>query len=146
MDGRGRAASRSKRRPSHRAGELWAKASSSYPREVAGEGHYQAALSRICGGHKRNGHALESVAVLRPEPDNAYDPNAVQVTIDGELVGYLSRADAERFTRESAKQGHAGAAIRTGAKVVGGWRTNQHDEGSFGVYLGFVWPLRIEAR
>jgi len=29
-----------------------------------------------------------------PEPSNRYDPNAVQVMIEGKVVGYLSRRNA----------------------------------------------------
>lgn len=36
-------------------------------------------------------------AVLVPDADNPYDPNAVEVRIDGILVGYLSRADAANY-------------------------------------------------
>jgi hypothetical protein len=34
-----------------------------------------------------------------PEPDNAFDRNAVMVEIDGHTVGYLSRAEARRYQR-----------------------------------------------
>ena len=33
-------------------------------------------------------------AALAREPHNAYDPNAIAVTIDGETVGYIPREDA----------------------------------------------------
>jgi hypothetical protein len=37
------------------------------------------------------------LAVLLPEPQNPYDTNAVRVLIEGSLVGYLSRDDAEAY-------------------------------------------------
>ena len=36
-------------------------------------------------------------AVLVPEDDNPYDPNAVAVWIDGLQVGHLSRESAQRY-------------------------------------------------
>jgi HIRAN domain len=35
--------------------------------------------------------------VLVREPTNAYDPNAVQVWIDGKRVGYIPKADAAKL-------------------------------------------------
>jgi hypothetical protein len=35
-----------------------------------------------------------TIAILVREPDNAHDPNAVMVWIDGEHVGYLRKEDA----------------------------------------------------
>jgi hypothetical protein len=40
---------------------------------------------------------FECFAALVLEPDNPYDSNAVRVEIDGRLVEYLSRADAEEL-------------------------------------------------
>jgi HIRAN domain len=57
---------------------------------VAGESHYQEALRAIAGtapGPVRH----EATAHLVPEPENAYDPNAVRVEIGGEKVGYVPR-------------------------------------------------------
>jgi hypothetical protein len=67
------------------------------PLEVVGESHYQDALWRIVGGCRRDPVRYATEAVLEPELDNAYDPNAIKVLIDGALVGYLSRADAAAF-------------------------------------------------
>jgi len=61
---------------------------------VVGESHYEANLRRLCG--RRSGeHAV--MATLMREPGNAYDRNAVQVLIDGALVGYLPKDDAPRY-------------------------------------------------
>jgi hypothetical protein len=65
--------------------------------EVVGESHYQNALWRIVGGVRQEHVHHEVHAVLMPEPDNAYDPNAIKVLIDGNLVGYLSREDAAAY-------------------------------------------------
>ena len=71
-----------------------------------GEQSYQPALIGLLQGR---GHAPESlkncskavsesfVADLVPDPGNAYDPNAVAVSIEGRTVAYLSRGNAARY-------------------------------------------------
>jgi hypothetical protein len=108
----------------------------SYPTPAVGESNYQAALEAICGGYSRHGHEFECEAELVPEPDNAYDENAVKVLIGRQLVGYLCREDAVRFHEEMKLAGRPWEGARCAANIKGGWRTNQYDEGSFGVYLG----------
>ena len=108
----------------------------SYPTDIVGESNYQDALLNIAGGHNRAGHEIECQAELRPEPNNPYDSNAVAVFIDGRKVGYLGRDVAADYLTRLAETGAAGATVRCNAKIVGGWRTNQHDSGHFGVRLG----------
>lgn len=64
---------------------------------VVGESNYQPALRAICGTKVGEAVRFECFAALVPEPDNPYDSNAVRVEIQGKLVGYLSRADAEEL-------------------------------------------------
>jgi len=105
----------------------------SFPMNAVGESNYQAALERICAGHNRYGHELETDADLVREPSNPYDSNAIAVMISGNTVGYLPRDQASRVAAQMAEDGIGRAACR--ARIVGGWRTNQYDEGSFGVRL-----------
>lgn len=114
-----------------------------FPRGIVGESFCQEALAKLCGGHNREGHELEVFAALVPEPGNSYDPNAVQVQIDGMAVGYLSKEDAPRYLAALAEAGLSGQAVAVQAKIVGGWRTNQHDAGHFGVKLALPWPVRF---
>lgn len=65
--------------------------------EVVGESHYQDALWRIVGGQSRDPVRFETYAVLVPDPANPHDPNAIEVRVDSELVGYLSREDAAAY-------------------------------------------------
>lgn len=111
--------------------------SNGYPRSVVGESHYQPALLALCGGYTPDGHAIPCEAVLRPEPDNAYDANAVQVIIEGSVVGYLERADAKRFAAEMERAGRAGEAARCGAIIKGGFKISSKENAAFGVYLAF---------
>jgi hypothetical protein len=110
-----------------------------YNLEVVGEQHYQDALLRLVGGHSRTGHREEFEALLCAEPDNPHDPNAVAVIIRKAKVGYLPAEKAAVYRSKLPDVAEA----KCWAVVVGGWRTNQHDEGSCGVYLNARWPPRI---
>jgi hypothetical protein len=104
--------------------------------DVVGESRYQEALQAIAGGRTEEGAALQTVALLVPEPTNRYDPNAVQVMIDGTVVGYLSRANAEVLQPrilEMVRRTRRAVACR--ARVVGGWDRGRGDRGHFGVRL-----------
>ena len=65
--------------------------------EVVGESHYQDDLWRLVGGFSVDRVRCPVAAVLVPEPDNAYDANAVKILIDACLVGHLSREDAAAY-------------------------------------------------
>ena len=65
--------------------------------EIVGEASYQEALWGICGGVKGDRIRHKIIAVLVPEPDNAYDPNAVSIHIQGNLVGYFARDVAASY-------------------------------------------------
>jgi hypothetical protein len=65
--------------------------------EVVGESFYQDALWDFGGGRSSEPVRAEIVAVLVPTNENKHDPNAVEVRISNELVGYLSRSDAGAY-------------------------------------------------
>ncbi|WP_374571571.1 HIRAN domain-containing protein [Phenylobacterium sp.] len=109
---------------------------------IVGESKYQDALLRICGGYTRDGHQLRTRAQLVPEPSNPYDKNAIRVDIDGQTVGYLKRDHAARYAKRLAEEGLSGEILDVRAYITGGWRTNQHDKGFFGVQLETPWPLK----
>lgn len=104
-----------------------------FPSNVVGEGNYQDALATVAGGYQRDSQAFEIPAVIALDPANSYDPNAVKVEIKGRTVGYLPSAEAKRIGEMMRQQGIEEAYLK--AKVCGGWRTNQHDQGNFGVKL-----------
>jgi hypothetical protein len=58
---------------------------------VVGTSHYQDALLELSGRTADDEVRVQKIALFVPEPDNPHDPNAIAVTIDGRLVGYLSR-------------------------------------------------------
>jgi hypothetical protein len=80
---------------------------------------------------------------LEPDPENEHDSLAVRVSMEGATVGFLARPDAARYLDELERAGHSGASVQVFARIVGGWRTNQHDAGHFGVFLGLPWPVRV---
>ncbi len=110
----------------------------SYPMKAVGESHYQTALLSICRGYRRDSQEVECDAEIRREPSNPFDTNAVAVWIDGRQVGYLSADDAVRVAAQMDAEGVVLSAC--GAKIKGGWRTNQYDAGHFGVRLAI--PMR----
>lgn len=106
--------------------------------DIVGESHYQAELTRLAGPKTDDGVEVECDAVLMPEPSNPYDANAVAVLIEGEKVGYLSRADAARWDAQLNRLGWDGERVLIEALIVGGWQRKKGamvDEGSFGVKL-----------
>ncbi|HEX7304360.1 HIRAN domain-containing protein [Lentzea sp.] len=66
-----------------------------FGQEVVGESHYFQDLRRLAG--KASTGERETIAQLRREPSNRHDRNAVQVLVDGRLVGYLPRESAAEY-------------------------------------------------
>lgn len=104
--------------------------------EVVGESHHQDALLTISGGQRHYGGVeLEAVAELVPDPDNPFDPDAVEVDIDGMVVGHLARDDARllRPLVDDSLTRHGRATCR--ATIRGGWDRGRDEVGFFGVTL-----------
>ncbi len=100
---------------------------------VAGESHYQEALHEIVGPGAEGEVALDTEALLVPEPSNPHDPNAVMVQIDGRLVGYLPRHEAVAYgatLRKLSERGRTGACEARIAGHGGGSGTT-----NLGVFL-----------
>lgn len=113
-------------------------ASPEYDFDIVGESFYQDALAKIAGPKTDDGVEIECKAILRPEPNNKHDKNAIAVLIRGMKVGYLSRTDAAAWRQALANRGRARGDTEVRALIVGGWKRNkrgQSDEGSFGVKL-----------
>lgn len=103
--------------------------------EVVGESSYQDVLWRLCdetiGTRVRHG----IVAVLTPEPANPYDPNAIAVQVDGQIVGYLPRATAQDYLPglKRLMSIHGGYIALHGVIVGGGYYDD--GPGRLGVWL-----------
>lgn len=105
----------------------------SFPFDVVGESNYQKALEKIAGGFRRDTQAVDVTAKIVLDPTNSYDENAVRVEIDKQTVGFLPADEALRIGGMMREQGVHAAVVE--AQLRGGWRTNQHDKGHFGVKL-----------
>jgi hypothetical protein len=99
---------------------------------AVGASKYQDVLDEIAGGKRPESQYISTNAELWREPDNAYDPNAVQVLIGGRPVGYLPRSEAGRLAQEMDAAGQH--AIACAAEIRGGWRDGG-DEGHYGVVV-----------
>lgn len=86
---------------------------------AVGEASYQDALCRVCGRTRWEAVAFECTVVLVAEPENPYDPNAVQVYADGELVGYLSRGDAIDYGPAVRECAALGKVIACSGRIAG---------------------------
>ena len=113
--------------------------------EVAGESHYQDALAEV--SNLRDGVVRRRlvVAVLRPEPENPYDRDAVRVEVFGRLVGRIPREDAPEIAPILADLAKHGYLTGTRAMVVGGGIGRSGQRLSFGIRLHIAsyddWPV-----
>lgn len=104
--------------------------------DVVGESHYQENLRQVVGSTETK-IRFPTVAVLCPEADNHYDPNAISVWVDGLEVGYVSREDALRYRPglEALERRYSRPialhAVITGEPMLGVFM--RHDPRDFGV-------------
>jgi rubrerythrin len=104
--------------------------------EVVGESYRQDALWAIVGGRRSEPIRHETHALLIPEPDSPYDPNAIQVLIAGQLVGYLSREDAAAYRPGllALMRKNVNGLVALDAVIVGGG-LRPDGPGRLGVFL-----------
>lgn len=93
--------------------------------DVVGESYRQPALAALMDRWRtRPGQAqVMAIAELRREPTNPHDTNAIVVLIDGMLVGYLSRWEAEEYQQllRRMERDHKRAFLE--ATMIGGTMT-----------------------
>ena len=78
--------------------------------DVVGERFYRAGMERIVGTPPLNMAVIQPAPViLKREPQNPVDPQAVAVIIQDEVVGHLSAEDAAHFAPELDRVEAAGA-------------------------------------
>jgi len=112
-----------------------------YLYKVVGTSHYQDVLEEIVGGKTEECSHFQCHAILLAEPTNAYDRNAVAVSVNGKLVGYISSQDDVEMVHALHAAGLGAGQCE--AKIVGGWLREDGDEGSFGVRLNAMLPFRF---
>jgi rubrerythrin len=104
--------------------------------EVVGESRHQDVLWRIVGGQRTDRVRHETHAVLMPEPDNPVDPNAIQVLVAGNPVGYLSRNNAVAYRPGLIRlmDDSVNGLVALNATIVGGGQ-RPDGVGQLGVFL-----------
>jgi hypothetical protein len=111
---------------------------------AVGTSHYQEALSDITGRQRDEEVRIEKVAVLVPEPDNPYDPQAIAVRIEGRLVGYLSREENPRW--QDIVQTLAGHDHLAAAEALIAGRGPGGETSNLGVFLRLPTPTEARAQ
>ncbi|KIQ64638.1 hypothetical protein TR51_10430 [Kitasatospora griseola] len=94
-----------------------------FRQSVVGESYHSDQLERISGPEAAGEKQL--VAELRREPRNPHDRDAIQVLIDGGLVGYVPKEDAPDYQRELKAVESWGYAAQCPARLW--WRREQHE-------------------
>lgn len=110
---------------------------------VVGESNYWDALNTISEADMDGAVKRGQTATLRADPENAYDENAVQVVIDGRVVGYLSKAKAAKYQPVILRAAEAGFRFTCGAEIAGGWVADDGDTKDFGVTLTLATPAEL---
>jgi hypothetical protein len=100
--------------------------------EIVGELAYQEHIRRV----SRAADSGEFEIVLRPEPRNPHDRNAVAVLAEGQPVGYLPRAMAAVWQPALLKAAAKGYAVIGTAEVFGGTAKKRN----LGVFGQAPWP------
>lgn len=103
---------------------------------VAGESFYAGSFAVLVGPRNEEGVNIETRAQLTLQEDNPHDKYAVQVTIDGNPVGHLSREHARAF-RRTVRYGKLAEheTFECAAIICGGWDRGDGNAGYFGVRL-----------
>lgn len=112
--------------------------------DLVGEYYRQSTITRIIGGRPKAGDSKQvDVRVqLVPEPDNPYSPNgdAISARIDGNVVGYLSSDDAQKWHKEIHRIASSGAVAVTTGNVLAYNRTKWDNNGRT------RWELEVNVR
>ena len=119
--------------------------------EVAGESAHQGTLQALARGFGVNGPVVrDHKAVLLPEPDNPYDPNAIKVVIYASdqpwgTVGYLGRTDAVAYRPIVDRLAALGWLVGCRASLKGGQLRDSGGRNFIGVTLYLDTPKAIMA-
>ena len=95
-----------------------------YRPTIRGESHYQPELRGLLR------RSENWTALLRREPDNKFDANAVSIWIDGQRVAYLARQEAAELARRLDELALKGCAVAIEITLCGG----DQDRPSIGVF------------
>jgi len=82
--------------------------------------YHQQSLRQITQ-RKKTGELL-TTAVLRHNPSNQYDSNAVEVLIDGNLIGYIPKEDTARYIVAYKSYSSRGESLSCDVRMT--WKTS----------------------
>jgi hypothetical protein len=99
---------------------------------IVGEASY---AKQVRAAHRRYGDRDFEI-VLRADPHNPYDSNAVAVLVDSEIVGYLARATAVDWQPAILAAESEGFVVKGTACILGG----TSDKPNLGVFGSAAWP------
>jgi hypothetical protein len=111
-----------------------------YGVDVDCEGHHQAALETIARRTPDEVCEVPCRATLVPEPSGR-----VSVRVRDQVVGYLKDEIAADYVNRAEAIGAQSSAV-CDAMIVGGWCGHDGEEGTFGVKLDVVLPLKVADR
>ncbi len=99
---------------------------------IVGEAGYQPYIKKLAKRSRR------VQIVLRAEPENPYDHNAVAVLVEGSVVGYLARDLAPQWQPVVLAAESEGFLVTGPAEIWGGSKDKPH----LGVFGTAAWPGR----
>jgi HIRAN domain len=109
--------------------------------DIVGEASYLGTLKKASGGRLAAGETVVLPMLVVPEPENAYDPNAIAVYAVGfGKVGYFSRADAEEWSAVSRNLIATNAVGTCEGFLTGGYGEKKN----IGVRLSLREPAELE--
>ncbi|MFF3039190.1 HIRAN domain-containing protein [Arthrobacter citreus] len=87
--------------------------------EIVGEAYREAQITAALSRPVKRDQEVEETheALLIPEPDNPYDPNAISVRVRGQVVGYLSREAAAVYSPVIHRIAGSGLVATTTARI-----------------------------
>lgn len=113
--------------------------------DVHGEAHHRAEIEAAVG-RRPEGHRDIVDAMLVWEPDNAFDPNAIAVQIDGRTCGYVPRVEARHYRPVMEWARDQGFVPVVRADVSGGWQEPGGPWMDYGIRLYIGSPDKIMGR
>jgi len=112
--------------------------------EIVGESHYQNAIAKVAGPKSSAGCKVETTAQLVFNDGNAHDLNAIGVLLDGRVAGFVPRDQAAAMRAAILRINPDERPVICRAKIVGGWLSDDGDEGAYGVKLSLAQPLKTQ--
>ncbi|WP_301073441.1 hypothetical protein [Sphingomonas sp.] len=135
----------------HRLPKNWWKIDGFFPLatggqiEIVGESHFQETFETVIGDRWRGGVYWHVVAQLFLIDDNAADPNAVGIMIEGMPAGYIPRDQAQEIRTAVLQANPERLPVICKGEIIGGF-VRGSKRGAYGLVLDVSQPLRRKTR